>query len=65
VNAILRDRVLLDLIESLERVCDLLDEEASAGAPVSGYFQISTHNALHATIDYLVRLREQRLVGVK
>ena len=60
-NAILADRIQLDLIEQLERVRDLLDEEVS----VSGYFQISTHNALRTTIDYLVRLREQRLAGAK
>jgi hypothetical protein len=64
-NAILADRIQLDLIEQLERVRDLLDEEVSADKPVSGYFQISAHNALRTTIDYLVRLREQRLAGAK
>jgi hypothetical protein len=28
---------------------------------VSGYFQISTRNALRAAIDYLMQLREERL----
>jgi hypothetical protein len=56
MSTILEDRIRLDLIEQLERVRDLLDEEVS----VSGYFQISTRNALRATIDYLVELREQR-----
>jgi hypothetical protein len=58
VNTILEDRVQLDLIEQLERAHDLLDE---VDGSVSAYFQISTHNALRAAIDYLVQLREQRL----
>ena len=57
MNTILEDRIQLDLIEQLERVRDLLDEEAS----VSGYFQNSTPNALREAIDYLVELREQRV----
>ena len=61
MSTILEDRIQLDLIEQLERVRDLLDEEAS----VSGYFQISTHSALRAAIDHLMQLREQRLAGAK
>jgi hypothetical protein len=57
MSTILEDRIQLDLIEQLERVRDLLDEEVS----VSGYFQISTRNALREAINYLVQLREQRL----
>jgi hypothetical protein len=49
MSTILEDRIRLDLIEQLERVRDLLDEEVSA----SGYFQISTRNALRTVIDYL------------
>jgi hypothetical protein len=56
-NAILADRILLDLIERLEEVRDLLDEEMD----VPGYFQILAQNALRATIDYLTQLRERRL----
>jgi hypothetical protein len=57
MNAILSDRILLDQIERLERVLELLAEEAD----VSGYFQISAHNVLREAIDYLLELREQRL----
>jgi hypothetical protein len=57
MSTILEDRIQLDLIEQLERVRDLLDEEVN----VSGYFQISTHNALREVIEHLIQLREQRL----
>jgi hypothetical protein len=57
MSTILEDRIRLDLIEQLERVRNLLDEEAS----VSGYFQISTRNALREVIEHLIQLREQRL----
>jgi hypothetical protein len=55
-NAILADRIQVDLIERLERVLDLLDEELN----VSGYFQTSAHNALREAIEHLVELREER-----
>jgi hypothetical protein len=56
MNDILRDRVLLDLIERLEGVRDVLEQNNT-------FPRVFVDNALVATVDYLVALRQRWLDG--
>jgi hypothetical protein len=60
MNAILEDRIQLDLIEQLEQARDTLETMGTDGTPAI-HFQVLADNALRAAVEYLVQLREQRL----
>jgi hypothetical protein len=62
MNDILRDRVVLDLIEQLEGVRATLETMGADGTPTI-HFQVLADNALRTVIEYLVEQREQRLAG--
>jgi hypothetical protein len=55
---ILADRILLDLIERLDRVRDDL-EQADGNEHLQ--MRMLVDNALRAATDYLARLREERV----
>jgi hypothetical protein len=62
MTPILKDRVLLDLIERLEATRTQL-EVLSTSELALPHFPMLTDNALCAAIDYLVQLREDRHAG--
>ena len=62
MNDILRDRILLDLIERLDRVRNDLER---AHAYELADLMVLTDNALHGATDYLVELRAERHAGVE
>jgi len=62
MTPILKDRVLLDLIERLEATRVQL-EVLSASELALPHFPMLTDNALRAAIDYLTQLREDRHAG--
>jgi hypothetical protein len=57
MNDILRDRILLDLIERLDRVRGDLEQ---ADDHERARLLVLIDNALRAAIDYLVQLRQER-----
>jgi hypothetical protein len=59
VNDILRDRVLRDLIEQLDRVRGDFERAADYELP---HFRTLIDNALRTVIDHLIEQRERRLV---
>jgi hypothetical protein len=58
VSPILADRVLLDLIERLDRVRDDLEQAPDYELP---RWRMLADNALRVAADYLLELREQRM----
>jgi uncharacterized protein (DUF433 family) len=63
MTPILKDRVLLDLIERLEATRAQLDRLSTSELALP-HFPMLTDNALRAAIDYLVQLREDRHAGI-
>jgi hypothetical protein len=62
MNDILRARIELDLIERIDLVRDDLEQ---AGDHELAGLRTLVNNALRAATDYLVELREKRLIGNK
>ena len=60
MNDILADRILLDLIERLDRVRGDLEQAPDYELP---YLRTFTDNTLRAVSNYLVELREGRNRG--
>jgi hypothetical protein len=57
IGELLRDRILLDLIERLDRVRDDLERTPDYELVC---FRVLVDNALRAATNYLVELREER-----
>lgn len=57
-HPILADRVLLDMIERLESTRATLE---ATSAPEAVHALILADNTLRSVVEYLVRLREERL----
>jgi len=62
VNAILKDRILVDLIRQLDDVRGDFERADDYELP---HFRTLVDNALGAATDYFVQLREQHLMRVK
>jgi hypothetical protein len=60
MNSILRDRVLLDLIERLEGARALLE---TSDVDAAERFPIFADSALRAAVSYLIQLREDQHVS--
>jgi hypothetical protein len=62
MNGILRDRILLDLIERLDRVRE--NHEQAGDHELAG-LRTLVDNALRTASDFLVQVREARHAGVE